>query len=476
MAFLTDITKTPSNKLASPTVQGGVTSYYPNIAGAFLATSSDYTITTTDGKQVINVTSTSEVIITLPDASANAGRFITIQKANEAFGYVKVGVTGINKVHGTDFLTLAHLRDYVEVYSTGSNWEIKSSQFAGQNQENLIINGNFDYWQRGAASNNNGYTSVDRWFASNQGGAVASRDRITFITNQTDVPGNPKYAYRTSLSNGGVGATAEVTNEYRIDDVDLLGNKYVTLSFWAKADGNKSISLELLQLFGSGGDPAVIGTDPTWDGDGVKKFNLTTSWQRFSHSFQVPSSSGKSIGSGNYFAIRFWMSAGVGSDARTDTLGIQTGLFDIAQVMLNEGSIAQPFKYYGGNSQTDFIGCQRYYQKSYNLEVVPGTASQSSGLASNIGWQASSIGSRHSSYHVFKVEMRRVPDVNVYPFSSSTLNQITKLTTNSAISTTTITNISPTISPETKGFDVTGSNSNGQIYVHEFHWTADAEL
>ena len=112
---------------------------------------------------------------------------------------------------------------------------------------NKIINGNFDFWQRGTSQTSSGYGSTDRW---GLGHATSSKtaSQQSFANGQTDVPNNPKYYLRhviTSSSGGYVYAGQP------IEGVETLSGKTVTLSFYAKADSNKNIATEFQQYFGS---------------------------------------------------------------------------------------------------------------------------------------------------------------------------------------------------------------------------------
>ena len=219
---------------------------------------------------------------------------------------------------------------------------------------NKIINGNFDFWQRGTSQTSSGYGSTDRW---GLGHATSSKtaSQQSFANGQTDVPGNPKYYLRhvvTSSSGGYVYAGQP------IEGVETLSGKTVTLSFYAKADSNKNIATEFQQYFGSGGSPSSQIT-----GIGVTTHNLTTSWQKFTVTTTIPSISGKTIGtnSNDYLALNFWFEAGSSLNSRTNSLGQQSGTFDIAQVQVEEGSSATPFEHRPIGMELSL--CQRYFEK-----------------------------------------------------------------------------------------------------------------
>jgi len=230
---------------------------------------------------------------------------------------------------------------------------------------NAIINGNFDIWQRGVSGSGNTYVS-DRWFNAAVG-TTNSISRQSFTLGQTDVPNNPLYYQRTTVTS--VAGSSNFANlNQKIEGVRTFAGQTVTLSFWAKADSTKNIAIDFLQYFGSGGSPSS-----TVSGIGQQKFTLTTSWQKFTATVDIPSILGKTLGTNtdNFLLTRFWFDAGSDWDGRTDSLGQQSGTFDIAQVQVEPCEYATPFE--TRPIGTEIQLCERYCQKSYNLETVPGT-------------------------------------------------------------------------------------------------------
>jgi hypothetical protein len=186
----------------------------------------------------------------------------------------------------------------------------------------------------------------------------------------------------------------------KIEGVSTLAGQTVTLSFWAKADSNKSIATEFVHNFGTGGSPSTAIT-----GIQVVTHNLTASWQKFTATVAIPSISGKTIGSDNndYISFAFWFDAGSDYNSRTNLLGQQSGTFDIAQVQLEEGTVATPFEHRPIGVELSL--CQRYFEKSYNIENSPGTNTYS-GIYANGGFYSmpsSNYGTRvHANYKVTK--------------------------------------------------------------------------
>jgi len=212
------------------------------------------------------------------------------------------------------------------------------------NFRNKIINGNFDIWQRGDGPFTTGY-SADRWVDQGSG-ATLSMSKGTFTNGQTDVPGNPKYYMQWSITTGN--DNSRITQ--RIEGVQTFSGETVTLSYWARHVSGTlpsgGIKANLRQEFGTGGTPSstvYVNSD---------NISLTSNWQKFTTTFNVPSISGKTIGTdGNdYLGVSLlWQ---LGNDTTAYSI-------DIAQVQLEEGTVPTPFEHrpYG----TELALCQRYF-------------------------------------------------------------------------------------------------------------------
>ncbi len=243
---------------------------------------------------------------------------------------------------------------------------------------NAIINGNFDIWQRAISQTASGLGSDDRWYNQLTGTTqVASRQ--AFALGQTDVPNNPKYYARTVVSSV-AGAANRAFKVQHIEGVETFAGTTATLSFWAKADANKNIAVEFYQGFGTGGSPST-GIESI----GVTTVALTTSWVKHTVSVAIPSISGKTLGTdGNdYLQLAFWLDAGSNYNARTNSLGQQSGTFEFSQVQMEAGAVASTF--YPRTVGEELALCQRYYQDSgYVYYQV--LARFSAGAGSALAW------------------------------------------------------------------------------------------
>jgi len=256
---------------------------------------------------------------------------------------------------------------------------------------NKIINGDFDIWQRGiTASNPNNAYVADRWSTNtNASGASWSVSRQAFAPGQTQVPGNPKYFHRLSVTALGSGGTF-YSRATRIEGVQTFAGKRVTLTFYAKSNVATTIGPDLTQFFGSGGSANV----PTYPA----QLNITTAWQKFSVVADLPSIAGKTVGDGDFLFVALNQPSVIAS-------------VDIAHVSLVEGDATaevDPFSpRHVGQEQAL---CDRYYQ----LHEGTFYAFSASGTASVRRCQLS-----------FRSTMRGIPNVTWNSGASFTLDERT---------------------------------------------------
>jgi hypothetical protein len=218
--------------------------------------------------------------------------------------------------------------------------------------KNVIINGGFDIWQRGTSfgSLTDGAFFADRW-AVDFNGTGATR-----TVSRQEIAGawatSSRYFMRYAQSVAGSGGTYNWFHQ-RIEDVTTLAGQNVVISFWAKADASRSVDVAGSQVFGGGGSSQVNFTLGT--------AALTTTWTKFSFTVALGSMSGKTIGTNSNVEIDF-------------KLPLNTAMtIDIGDVQLEAGSQATPFSRAGGTLQGELAACQRYYEKTYNVGVAPGT-------------------------------------------------------------------------------------------------------
>lgn len=239
------------------------------------------------------------------------------------------GLYGTVTIDGVDSLVINKDGSIV-----GDNFVDSNGQLLSAGATNHIIDGDFNFWYEGTSQTVTGYGS-DTVYRNNNTGTTKTHSRQSFTPGHLDVPGNPKYFSRTVVSSV-AGASNFCNKQQKLESVSKLSGKEATFSFWAKADSSKNISIEFQQYFGSGGSPSSTVT-----GIGVQKILLSTSWAKYFVTVDISSISGKIIGTdGNDTLIpTFWFDAGTNFDSRTDSLGHQSGTFDITRVRLVEGEV-----------------------------------------------------------------------------------------------------------------------------------------
>lgn len=326
--------------------------------------------------------------------------------------------------------------------------------------KNLVINGGYDVWQRGTSQTTSGYGSDDRWANANSG-STKTASRQTFTLGQTDVPGNPKYYARTVVTTGS-GSTDNVNKNQSIESVIRTAGQEITLSFYAKADSAKNIATEFFQSFGTGGSPSATTTAL-----GVTTHSLTTSWQRFTVTATMPSISGKTLGTNNddRLGLVFWFDAGSSFNARTNSLGNQSGTFDIANVQLEFGDTATDFEQRDIGTEKEL--CYRYYQHGFQEGTA---ATDGTGQFADGFFFFAETTSRHYKPFQFSRRMRAVPTVTLYnPRSGGAAGRLSNGTIDAG-------SAAIADSLRTTGFRVDSGATNINPTVWYCNWTADAEL
>jgi hypothetical protein len=297
---------------------------------------------------------------------------------NQSFSFLKYSDkwrATVNVTSTTSTLTNVTL-------STGVKLDAKADENLSLHSmaRQAIDNGNFDIWQRNTTVTNPAVNSLiaDRWaleFSSTgtlPGSIIHSR--------QSPTPGEflkSKYIYRIAPNGAGSGFGA---NDFYALKQTILGGvaalcgsgKKITVSFRAKSSIiNKKIGVYIVQNYGSGGNPSnqeiLTGTN----------FTLTSSEALYSYTFTTNTLSGKIFGTTNndrlvVYLVEMWgtgTTAGyVGSTGVAQNFG-GSGNIDIGQVQLCAGDVALPFQ---PKKVTDELGeCKKYYQKSFNTDVVP---------------------------------------------------------------------------------------------------------
>ena len=248
-------------------------------------------------------------------------------------------------------------------------------------RKNFFINGNFDIWQRGTADTITTTTYLaDRWrcFPGTGGGAVISQQPFTL--GQTDVPNEPQFFYRWN-QNVAPASGAPSLNQ-SIEGVRTLAGQNATLSLYLKADAPISVTLRLVQIFGSGGSIA--------NGTLTLVVNVTTQWQRFTATSLIESIAGKTIGTDDNLLLSI------------DLPATTTAILDVAQVQLEAGTTATDFEIRSLGEEEKL--CKRYFER---LDALNGTN------GANMLYFAK-VNSTTAFYGTFPHKEKRVPSTPTF--------------------------------------------------------------
>jgi hypothetical protein len=254
---------------------------------------------------------------------------------------------------------------------------------AGLGFRNKIINGDFRINQRGfSSSTTNGTFGLDRWFfQTNTGTGTYSKQSFTVGSPAENGFEAENFARVVSASQTGTNAYLILCQ--KIEDVRTCAGATTVVSFYAKAaSGTPKVAVELEQNFGSGGSPSSTVNNY------LGQVTLSTSWQRFNLTFNVPSITGKTIGTTantSFLQLNLWCSAGTDFNARTGSLGVQNNTFDFWGVQVEQNRQPTPFEQ--RPIGVELALCQRYFQKVFMPSgTVFSNTTATAGITTAIGY------------------------------------------------------------------------------------------
>jgi hypothetical protein len=304
-----------------------------------------------------------------PTAAAGAN---TTQIASTAHVFAERANTAtltnktLNLTSNTLAMTKAQLNSAVSdatIASAGANGDITSlaaltsingGPLAGM--RNRIINGDLGITQRGLTpvTTSDTYGPHDRFRTITLGNTFSCANG-SFVSGDAlfDSGGAANFMQNTVTSVAGAGNYTIWIQT--IEGVRLLAGKTVTVSFWGRvAAGSSSIGISIDQLFGTGGSVQVTGVGQAQA--------LTTTWTRYSKTFSVASINGKTLGTEttDNNSVLFWLNSGADFAVRSGSIGQASKIVSIAQVQVEEGSVATAFEQ--RPIGIELALCQRYYE------------------------------------------------------------------------------------------------------------------
>ena len=293
----------------------------------------------------------------------------------------------------------------------------------GVNFRNLIINGDMSIAQRGTSSSSvsgSGYYTVDR-FRYGAGSGI-----VNTFSQSTDVPSGQgfKYSHKQEATTGDASLGADEYNifQQRLEGYMFQSAKFgtsnaesLTLSFWIKASVTGTYVCELHNI----------------DADVSQSQSYTVSsadtWEKKTITFSGDTSNAISIDNGRGLDLNWWLGAGTNFSSGTlqTTWGTQvsanravgaTNAFAsnndtvfLTGVQLEVGTTASDFEFlpYDVNLRR----CQRYYEKSYDVNTVPST-NTSNGIIIHSG-SSNQVGNIQIPL-IWKTPKRTSPSITSY--------------------------------------------------------------
>ena len=199
---------------------------------------------------------------------------------------------------------------------------------------NLIINGAMQVWQRGTSHTTSGGYSADRWWMAN----------ATSVARSTEAPDGFAYSAFITASGGGndsIGQPIELTTG---SSSPMVVGQKVTVSLYAKtASGTDDIAatINFRDAKYSGTNQSAFGNGETW--------TVTTTWQRFTTTFTVPSINPTNVLAG------------------LEIFGIGSSMY-ITGVQLEVGDTATPFEHRSIGQELSL--CQRFYWQNFDTMCI----------------------------------------------------------------------------------------------------------
>ena len=258
----------------------------------------------------------------------------------------------------------------------------------GRQGRNIIINSNFDHWQRGTApttlstnflSDGSKYDTfhADRFNAEvipdlTSSGSVSNiiggMSQGTFSHSQTVVPGYPKHYLNFEGkidANYGNTDKSTVSVGQRIENVRRFANKDVTISYYAKGTVGDQVRVSVSQDYQALGNSADAHTIH------VEDIAVSTGWNKFTHTVALPAfPTGINLGDTSFFDVRWTTFSNENNASFTNSdgatlAGFATGLtydgiLSLAQVQVEHGQQATTFQ--TPILDIDLEACQKYYQ------------------------------------------------------------------------------------------------------------------
>lgn len=247
----------------------------------------------------------------------------------------------------------------------GSSYSSLSS--SGGATKNYLANSAFEFWQRGSVvtiTDGNFSYQADRWYVKN---SLGTNGVITY-SRVTGVSDGAKYGAKVQISTAPTAAQNNGTELFQTIENPLSLELYnQTASFSAKIKALNNVTQVGLQFMYKTTEAKV---DTTIGSESLCTVNSST----FSNCSISGQALGTSMTTSGVVGVRIRITA-VSSG---NTYDLNNG-YTVELAMLNKGAAAASWQRMGSSYGAELAYCQRFYEKSYELETDPGTATTNPG-------------------------------------------------------------------------------------------------
>ena len=365
---------------------------------------------------------------------------------------------------------------------------------------NLIINGHMQVWQRSfntfTTVSTFGYFTADRWRSD------MSSLGTWLQVSSTDTPTGRGFGYSLrnycQVADAAPAAGDNLRIQQRIEGQNLqlvrkgtASAKPITLSFWVKTTTTGTMIVELEDVTNSRFCSVSVST-------------TANTWVYRTATFPADATGTWPNDNSLALQVNFWLGAGssftsgtLGTTWHTTTANRAVGQTNWAATIANEvyitgvqlevGSVATPFQF---ESISETISkCQRYYEKSYNIQTNPGTANTGGSYWARLEERlADGAGTARFFAHVNFKQQKRTSSYT--PTIYSQAGTVSRVTLNRAGNSGTAGYYNLYVAASANSAYNTGTADVGEgaftlqaqttwlptLSFATFHWVADAEL
>jgi hypothetical protein len=201
-----------------------------------------------------------------------------------------------------------------------------------------------------------GYT-LDRWQLFGSTDTVSVSQVALSAADRTAIGDEEAWYCLQNTFTGNSAAGAYNLICQKIENVRRMSNKWVCISFWAKASsGTPKIGVSVDQNAGTGGSPVSVNNNGT-------AFTLSTTWTRYTYNIFLGSIASLTLGTnGNdCVQVNFWFSSGSTNNTRAGAIGVQGATIQLWGMQCELTAQTTPTALEKPDPRYDLSNCQRFY-------------------------------------------------------------------------------------------------------------------